>query len=158
MTQDAPNKNTSDITWSKVFSDTSGGPEQVAEKAVVASEPVRGISDTITGDYSSLDDLHQRQDASTSGNSIGSGAYKVSGGGFVNVYGDADLLALGQSRVYSRGQAKVAASQGAMIFATDQVKVTASGNAAVCAMGAAKVYAGDEVIVVALDRTEVYRW
>lgn len=156
MIPDAHNENTSGVGSSETCGQSSPAPEEGVEPSMVQAEMASGITETITGNYSSLDDLHQRQDVSVCGNSIGTGAYKVSGGGFVNAYGDADLLASGQSRIYSWGQARVAASQNAMVVATDQVKVTASGNVAVCATGTAKVYASDDVTVAALDRTEIY--
>ncbi len=156
MTQDAQNKNTQDLTWSKVFSDAPGpqeAPETDTDEAVIAS-----LAETaaITGEYWALDDLLQRQDASVSGNSVGTGSFKASGAAYVKAYGDVDLIAIGQSRVHGSGYARISAGQNATIVATEHAKVTASGKVAVCATGAARIYASDDVIVAALDRCEVY--
>jgi len=153
MTQDAQNKNTQDLTWSKVFSDPPATAEPDMDSAAVAA---LAQTAAITGEYWALDDLQQRQDASVCGNSVGTGSFKTSGAVHVKAYGDADLIAIGQAKVYGSGYARIAAGQNATVVATEHTKVTASGKVAVCATGAARVYASDDVIVAALDRSEVY--
>jgi len=131
----------------------TGGGETYAEAYNSASIK---IGEAITGEYSALDEVHQRQDAAVFGNCIEIGAFKTAGGAVVHAFGDAELLASGEARVFSRGHAKVACNQGAMVVATDHVKVTASGTSSVLAYGDSKVYASDDACVMALDGTEVY--
>jgi uncharacterized protein (DUF2345 family) len=158
MTPDAQNSDIQDPGRGEALNDraTAGGHKPVMDGQMSEPDQVLAATDAITGEYWGLDELQQRQDASVCNNSIGTGAYKAGGAAYVNVFGEADLIAIGQARVYGSGHARIAAGQNATVVATEQTKVTASGKVAVCATGAAKVYASDDVTVAALDRSEVY--
>ncbi|MBU6454938.1 MAG: hypothetical protein KGS72_24425 [Cyanobacteria bacterium REEB67] len=138
----------------------NGNPElnkQTAAGIAVAAEPQEDfVQATITGEYSSFDSIQKRADVADGSYNVSSGFFKTTCGALVNASGEADLLALKQSRVYGSGQARIDATDRSMVVATDQAKVTASGYAAVLATGYAKVYASESSIVTAMDGSEVY--
>jgi|GEM_PF-3555638 len=123
---------------------------------VVAAAAAVKIGEAITGEYTALDELHKRQDASIFGNNIEMGAFKTSGGAVVHAFGEADLMVCNEGKAFGRGHAKIACSHQSMVVATDHAKVTASGTSSVLAFGDSKVYASEDATVMALDGTEVY--